>query len=364
MNLKIFAPMLPLHPQEFRNIVDHLYDTYCALNEEAHRLRKENKALTEELSKIKNINTSLNARLSNLSGTRVLKLGAEWFLDGEFLLNICLTRRAKFNSPICNSKISKGGKIAFTCNNEIFIMTDKDIFIVEDTIKSFDMKSMQHDLVDLERRIFDFIGEDLVVYADGRVVRFKGQQPGWTINVAGVMHICVDQALIYIGTDEGKIQVYNGNGMYKEEIVPTVDFTSFFVKDSQVLLVSQECITLQPSFMHLSSHRIVATDFDGSVVYHGGTRGIVNMSLPSGDMLQPYDSLSFKSPILSLLKFNGFLLAATEDRMVNVTDLKTKKIMRIVLTENIIDMCCNEDAICFVDNNGGFREWKIEDKEK
>ncbi|ELA41138.1 uncharacterized protein VICG_01837 [Vittaforma corneae ATCC 50505] len=352
--------MLPLHPQEFRNIADHLYDTYCALNEEAHRLRKENKALTEELNKIKNLNTSLSARLNNLSGTRILKMGAEWFLDGEFLLNMCLTHRIRFNSPICNAKISKEGKIAFTCNNKIFLIIDKNVFVVEDTIKSFDMKTMKHDLVDLERRIFDFIEEDLVVYDNGRIIKFNNQQPGWVVNnMMGVTHICVDQRLIYVGMDEGKIQIYNIEGVYKDEIVPNVDFTSFIVKDSRVLLVSQECITLQPSFMHLSSHRIVATDFDGNAVYHGGTTGVVSMALPSGNTLQSYDSLNFKSPILSLLKYKGFLLVATEDRMVNVTDLTTKKSMRIVQTDNVIDMCCNENVICFVDNNGGLKEWRI-----
>lgn len=348
-----------MHPQDYRSIVDHLYDAYCSLHEEIHRLRKENKALNDELGKFKTLNSTLNAKLCNMSTKRILKMGAEWFLDGELLLNISLMRRIKFVSPICNVKISEKGQIAFTCNSKIFLLQEKKIFNVENSIKEFDMKTMRYDLVELERREFVFIGEDIVIKSGNSVIKFKDMEREWVLNLKGVIYLCVDQSLIYIGVEEGYIHMYTAEGNFIKTVEVNGEFNKFMVCGGGIMVVSRECVMILPSFIHLSQQRIIGSEFDGRTVYHGGTGGIVNFSMPSGSELQTYETQPYKSSVLSIMKYRGFLFVATEDRIVTVTELETKKTMRIVLTDNVIDMCCNENSICFVDNNGGLRVWRV-----
>lgn len=348
-----------MHPQDFRSIVDHLYDAYCTLHEEIHRLRKENKTLSDELNKSKNLNTTLSTKLCSLSNARILKMGADWLFDGDFLLTMSLVKRVKFNSPICNARISAGGKIAFTSNNKIFLFRDKKTFLVEDTMQVFDMRAMRHDLVDLEQRIFDFQGEKLVVYSSGCVMMMGEEVALWSHSLEGVIHICADGDLTYVGTEDGAIHVFEHDGTEAEVIETGGSFDTFLVKDGQIVLAAPDCITLLPGSVHIDSRRLIATEFDGKTIYHGGSSGIVSMVLPSGNALQPYDTLTYKSQILSLLRYNNFLFVATEDRMVNVVDLESKKHMRIVLMDNVIGMCGNRNTVCFVDNNGGLRVWEI-----
>lgn len=348
-----------MHPQDFRSIADHLYDAYCTLHEEIHRLRKENKALGDELNKIKSLNTTLSAKLCNLGSARVLKMGAEWFFDGDFLLNLSLIRRVKFTSPICNVKISKEGRIAFTCNNKIFVLRDKKIFLVEETIRPFEIRAMRHDLIDLERRVFDFYNEDLVILHRGNVAKFKGDEKEWSIEMNNAIYMCVDQGMIYIGTDERAIHVHGGDGNPVNTMEMHIEFTSFIVRGGEILLVSDECLTLLPGSVHIDNHKILATEFDGKTIYHGSNSGTVSMALPSGNVLQPYDTINYKSAILSLMKYGNYLFVATEEHVVDVVDLETKRSMRIVLPDNVVNMCCNRNEICFVDNNGGLRIWEI-----
>jgi len=348
-----------MHPQDFRSIVDHLYDAYCTLHEEIHRLRKENKTLSDELSKCRNLNTTLSAKLCNLNSARILKMGADWLFDGDFLLAMSLAKRVKFNSPICNARISAGGRIAFTCNNKIFLTANRKTFLVEDKMRAFDMRVMRHDLVDLERRIFDFHGERLVVYDEGSVKLVGEDETVWSHRMDGVVHICTDGDLIYVGTEDGVIRVLEHDGTEVEGIETGGSLDTFQVRDGQILVRSGGSIRLHPGTQQIDTRQVLASEFDGKTVYYGGGNGTVGMAGVSGEGLQPYDTLSYKSTVLSLLRHNNFLFVATEDRTVSVVDLETKKQMRIVLMDNVVDMSGNKDTVCFVDNNGGLRAWEI-----
>lgn len=348
-----------MHPQDFRSIVDHLYDGYCTLHEEIHRLRKENKVLADELNKARALNTTLSAKLCNLKSAKVLKMGADWFFDGDFLLNMTLERRLKFNSPICNARISQEGKIAFTCNGKIFLCQNSKIFLVEEKMVPFDMRMMKHDLVDLERRIFDFLGERLIVYSEGMVMMMEEDGPVWIQKVEGGIHVCTDNNRVYLGTEDGVIHIYEEDGTEKESMDTGGEFGTFVVKNGQVMLAAFDCITLLPGYVHIEPRRLLATDFDGESVYYGGVGGVIGMARPSGNSLQTYDTLTYKSTVLSVHRWRDFLLIATEDKTVNVVDLEAKKQMRIVLMDNVVDICSNKDFVCYVDNNGGLRIWKM-----
>lgn len=347
-----------MHPQEFRNIIDHLHDSYCTLHEEVHRLRKENRGLTEELSKIKSLNSALNAKITNFNSSKIIKMGAEWFLDGDFLLNLSLMRRLKFRSPISNAKISKEGKIAISCNRQIFLIVEKCSYLVENVVEQKNI-TMKNELVDFDRRIFDFLDEDLIAFHKNCVIKLNGTEKEWTLDIGNVRHIATDRGLIYIGVEEGYIHVYRRDGVFVKSIEINRDYDRFIVKDGVILLVFQESLTILPSSTYIGNQRIIGSDFDGKIIYYGGTSGVVNLAMPSGNSIQPYDTLNFKTTILSIMKYKNYLFVATEDRVVNVVDLDSKKNMRIVLMDNVVDMCCEEGKICFVDNNGGLREWSI-----
>ncbi|KAM0680501.1 hypothetical protein GINT2_001189 [Glugoides intestinalis] len=348
-----------MHPQDFRSITDHLYDAYCSLHEEIHRLKRENKALFEELTRAKNTNANLNAKLSTLNTSKIIKMGAEWVLDGKLLFNISLMKRIKFTSPICNAKISNKGQIAFTCNKKIFLLNKDKILLVEDTVKIFDIKTMNNDLIDMQRQIFDFIGEDLVVYQRNNVIKFKNLDREWFLELENVIQIQVCNELIYIGTSDGFIHIYSSEGIFMRTVEVNNTFKYFIVKNNELVVVSEGAVTLLPTFKYTENEKTTAVAFDGQSIYHGESTGVVANLVPSGGELQQYDTIGFKSHVLSLMKFQQFLFCATEDRTVTILDLETRKTMRIMMMDNVIDMCSNENSFCFVDNNGGMKVWEI-----
>lgn len=348
-----------MHPQDFRSITDHLYDAYCSLHEEIHRLKRENKALCEELTRAKSTNATLTAKLSTLNTSKIIKMGAEWLLDGKLLFNISLMKRIKFVSPICNAKISSKGQIAFTCNKKIFLLNKDKILLVEETVKTFDIKSMKNDLVDLERQIFDFIGEDLIVYQGNSVIKFNNLNREWFLELDNVIQIQVCNDLIYIGTEDGFIHIYNAEGIFIKTVELNNSFKYFIVKNSELVVVSEDSVTLLPTFTYTENKKTTAVEFDGQAVYNGENSGVVTILMPSGNALQQYDTITFKSHVLALMKFKQFLFCATEDRTVTILDLETRKRMQIVMMDNVVDMCSNENSFCFVDNNGGMKVWEI-----
>lgn len=348
-----------MHPQDFKSITDHLYDAYCSLHEELQRLKKENKSLAEELNRTRNINNSLSAKLSNLNSSKILKMGAEWFLDGDPLLKISLAIRMKFYSPICNAKISRDGQIAFTCNDRIFLLKDGKIFLVEETMKIFDIKLMKHDLVDLKTRVFAFAGEALLAYHNSAIMKFQNMECEWFIEIDNVIQIESDENYIYIGTHGGLIHLYSHDGGFIRSIEVENEFKMFFVRNGEILLVFNDTMMINPNLVLPETKGTLGVDFDGNSIYYGGKDCMFKIATHTGSNIQHSDSILFKSTILSILKYKNYLFCATEDRTVSVMDLENKKTMRIAVPDKIIDMCCNDDLVCFVDNNGGIRVWNV-----
>lgn len=346
-----------MHPQDFKNLLDHAYEEFYAITEDLHRAKKENKALLEELSKVKSINNSLSAKICNMSSFKILKMGSGWFIDGESFLNLSLVKRLKFTAPICNVKISPLGKIAFTSNKKIFILIDNEIFLVNDGIKLFDPKCMKFDLIENQKEIFDFIGEDLIVYQNEMVKRYLAMQEHWMIGMRDVICIRSENNVVYIGTNDCQVHVYTDDGNYQETMHFDLPFNSFTVKNGHIITIFDNTITVDSKTSKSESGLIVSYDMDDQSVFYISDPNTIKIA--SNTNLDLIDTINFKRSILCIAKYRSFLLVATQERVVNVFDFESKKTMRIVMQDVIVDMCCNENFLCFVDNNGGLSVWEV-----
>lgn len=358
----------PMHPQDFRSILNHIFDIYSTLNDELSRLRKENKMLSEELNKIRSLNMSLNARLSDITIPKIQKMGAEWHIEGEILFDMTLYNRIRLNSPICNCRISNRGQIAFTCSGKIFLYS-KDFFIVEETIEEYDFKELRQDLIDMERRAFDFIGEDLVVYNEGRVNKFSGNEKEWFLELPGVTMIRTDRDLIYIGVEGGSIHVYNMEGDFIKTYKHNRDIDQFQVKEGNLVVVLDRSIAfyydetkLQDCLIQKYDSRILGVDLEGDTVYTSHENGESRVIKVTKDGLETIHKMIYKKPVLSIRKFKKYIFVGVEDRKVRIIDLDSKKEMEVVLPDNVIEIEDNGEKLCFVDNNGGMRIWGITER--
>lgn len=353
-----------MHPQDFKSILNHIYDVYSTLNDELSRLRKENKALNEELVKTRSINKSLTAQLSDISNPKIQKMGADWHIEGETLFGISLSDKMKLNGPICNCRISPEGKMAFTCSGMTFLSVDGTIFLVKDTIEEYDVKNLKKDLVDDERRPFDFAGEDLVAYYKGKVSKFGGNETEWFLTLSGVQAIRVDGDLVYIGVKGGFVHVYNTGGDFIKTIKLGREIDSFEVKDGCMAAILDRNFLLYTDDRDMTvqkyDSRIMGVDLDREKIYTIHENGELRMIKRENKRFETVDKVVFKSPGLSVRRFKGFLVVGTEDRRVRIVNLESKKEMEVVLPYNVIEIDENGEKVCFVDNDGGMRTWEID----
>jgi len=382
-----------MHPQDFKSISDHLYEAFCNLHEELHRLKRDNKILNEELAKSKNLNSFLNLKLYNTTSTpvKIIKMGSEWMFDGEKLLSLSMVRKFKFPSPITRARISSSGHIAFSCNKKIFLFLENVIYLIEDTVVPFDPSSMTSDLVDFSKNLFEFCGDELVIASKNSITGYRGLVKTWSIPVHTPVCMCASQGMVYVATKDykvyaiagetheirenssGKVRSEGGSDDDIEGIFPkpdsyeTIDTRDFIKEtlretvrgivgsDSGIVLYSDSRIGhFDSKTIKTENFKIFSVDLcEDAIIYGGGSYELKYGRI--GSSFDINDSISFKSCILSVKYFRNLIFASTQERMVSVIDPETKKTMKIVLDDNVIDISCNEDQICFVDNNGGLR---------
>lgn len=346
-----------MHPQEFKNRIDYLCDSYYAMSEELHRVKMENKLLTDEINRIRLANNTLNARISAMTTLKVLKMGAGWYIDGEPMMNISLMKKFKYDSPICNAKMSKGGQILFTCNKKIFLFRKDEIFEIEnDQLIRFDPKIMNTDLTDFYRNVFDFFNEDMVIYQNSKIKRFEGDTVKWTIDIEGVICICTDNDKIYVGTNRGHIYVYGEDGTFLETLTYKFPFESFIVRNRNIISVSEIGITVNNKEYNEETGTILSYDADDETVIYISDQ--TNVRIADINTLDTIEIIPFKKQVLSVGQYKGYLIISTADKVLTILNLETKSSMKMVLPDNVIDILCNDKCFSVVDNNGGLNVWQ------
>lgn len=345
-----------MHSQEFRNLLDQLHEAYYTIHEELHRAKKENKLLNEELNKFRAVNNSLNARLTSMNTIKILKMGSGWFIDGDLLMNLSLLKRLKYISPICNARMSKEGQIAFTCNEKIFLLRNGETFLVQDRILAFDPRTMKTDLTDFNRKIFDFLGEDIVTYQDSLVKRYKEDVVDWSIELDGVSCIRTHKDNVYVGMVDGNIYVYDENGTFKETLKSEMPFDVFNVNNDQIIRVSETTISTGQDVEKVEKGPIMGYSIINETLFYVSDSFTIKIADLS--TLECIDTINFKRPILSIASYKGYLVVSTQDRVLTILDYESKKTMRVVLQDNAVDICYNEKCFCYVDNNGGLNVWE------
>lgn len=353
-----------MHPKEFKGFMEHIGELYSGMYEELQKLRRENKGLHEEMTKRRHVAPTVLGRVDGFVQLpkKVLKMGSDWHIEGDFHLPISLMRKWRFNSPICNVKISAGGTVAFTCNKRVFLWENEHFYVVEDQVKAFDPWQMKNDLTENFRCIFEFDGEAIIVFQRNSMVKFLDHKKIWSVPVSNVYHIAVSDGCIYVGTREYKILVFKENGM-EADCVKMYEYKDaikyFTITDGNVVGFSDTKVGIvNKGFFMNEGSRIMAMDADKGVAYFGGESFVLKVC-KIGQTLEVADTLALKKPIFSVRVWGPYLLVACQDKTLSVWNLQQKACMRIVGNDSVVDIAANENTICCVDNNGSLRIWQI-----
>lgn len=348
-----------MHPKEFKGFIEHISEAYATLYDEVHKLQRENKSLLDEMAKRRHVAQAAAQRPEGAapSMATIHKMGANWHIEGDYLVSLSLMRRLKFCSPICNVRISKRGQIAFTCNKKIFLLREERFYVVDDGIKPYDPGQMKNDLTENFRCIFDFDEENLVVYTRNNIVKYENDRPAWSIPVGSSYHMMVSEGLIYVGTRDYKVLVFRGTECVK--IVEHMDVVRFFVVSGGAVL---GCSDFKVSVLGkgpsvTEGARMLALDASGSTIYYGGEAAMLKVGR-LGPTLEVVDTLAMKKPVLAIKMWRSYVLVACQDKSLAVWSIQQRKCMRVVGSDNIIDIAVNDDTICCVDNNGSLRIWQ------
>lgn len=359
-----------MHPKEFKGFLEHIAELYSSLYEELHKVKRENKNMHEELIKRRQLTpTPPPVRIDGVPPTpmKILKMGFDWHIEGDPLCSISLVGRIKFNIPICNAKISPGGQIAFTCNKRIFLFKQEKFYLVEDTVKPFDPNLMKNDLTENFRCVFDFMGESLIIFHRGAVIKYTDGSRDWSVPVANVYHLVVDRGAVYVGTRmrESKILVFaEADGQAEPpECIKVYDCTdyiiSFAVSDGNIVVYSDfKLSVLNRNTFLTEPTRIITMDVSDGLIYYGGEAlALKTCCIAPG--LEKVDSLALRKPVFVVKRWNGTVLAACQDKSLSIWDPTMRGCMRIVGSDNIVDISVNKSMIVCVDNNGSLRIWQI-----
>lgn len=354
-----------MHPKEFKGFIEHISEVYSSMYDELQKLRRENKGLHEEMAKRRHIVPATPGRAEGYVPVpkKIHKMGSDWHIEGDYQLPISLVKRWKFSSPICNAKISKGGRIAFTCNKRIFLHEGGSFYIVEDQVKLFDPRQMKNDLTENFRCIFEFDGEDLVVFFRNSITKYADQKKVWSIPMNNVYHMVVCDGYIYVGTREYKILVFKENEKMEAECVKLFEYKDaikyFAVSNGNIAAFSDFKVGVvnKTPFINEGS-RIMALDAEKNTVYFGGESFVLKACKVS-QTLDVVDTIILKKPIFAVKAWDSYLLVACQDKALSIWNLQQRKCMKIVGNDNVVDISTNEDTICCVDNNGSLRVWQI-----
>lgn len=356
-----------MHPKEFKGFSEHISDLYTDLYDELHKLKRENKILLERIAKRRRILSAQPNKIETYSPMpqKILKMGADWHIEGDYLAPILLIKRIKFNIPICNAKISPAGQIVFTCNKKFFLLRDENFYLVEDTIKPLHPNSMKNDLTENFRSVFEFMGESLIVFHRNTIIKFTDNIKVWSIPLNNVYHIEISNNKIYVGTHarESKVLVFEEIGFNETECVNAFDcidaIKSFHVANGNIVGYNDFKMYILNTLQTFSeTGRIVAMDVSHDMVYSGDAVLTIK-AYKTGPTLEMVDSLVLKKPIFSIKCWNKFVVITCQDKSVAIWDIKQKTCMKIVGGDNIVDISTNKNTLCCVDNNGSLRIWQI-----
>lgn len=354
-----------MHPTELKGFTEHLVEVYATLHDEVLRLRRENKNLHDELTKWRS--TPAESRPNQ---QRPLKLGVDWLVDGDLLLSVSLACKLRFPSPICNVRISKSGQIAFSANKRIFLLKNNQFFAMEDSAIEMDPSSIRSDLVEHFRCIFDFDGELLITFWNGKLRCFSGSTCKWELALTGVNNIAINSGMIYLSTVDGSLLIIKDgiclkridyNRLIKHFIIIGNNLIGF--TDCKVILIKlpnedNQVKRVQHSVLELSEQsRIMSICGSGTDVYYGGElSGLRVCRMENG--LTVRETIPLRQAVLAIGLWDGRLVSSSE-KAINIWDLKSKKCMRIKTHDDVVDIAANSDTLCCVDNSGTLRVWKI-----
>lgn len=358
-----------MHPQEIRVYLDHIYDKFMQVFEENTKLRRENKMLQEEIGKLKGYPAVKPVPIQhNQQGIppryqqppiKIHKMGADWHIEGDLLLQISLGKKLQFPAPICNVRMSKQGQIAFTCNRKIFLLNKDRFYLVEDKMTPFNPSSMTKDLTENFRCIFEFVDENLIVFYKNSLIKFTDLERIWVMSMPGVYHMAVHDGLLYIGTRDMKIHVFRDNE-FLESYDHKEPFKFFSVTNGIVVGFNEFRVSAVGRHNVLNEGgRIISLDSNHSMIFFGGESSVLKICKLTNNSIEVIDTIMFKKIILSIKALNGLVIVSTQDKCLSVCNLAHRKNMRIIGTENVIDIAANDQMIACVDNTGALKIWKL-----
>lgn len=369
----------PMHPQEIKGYLDHLYDKFVQAYEENNKLRRENKILMDELSKVKphpsmpnrvvpqQIQPSSSAMLPSNQryvqppSAKVLKMGADWHIEGDPLIQLSLLLRLRFPAPICNVKISNNGQIAFTCNRRVFLFRDEEFYLVEDVVRAYNPALMTRDLYENYRCIFDFMDESLVVFYKNNVIKYTNLEREWSFPLSGVYHLAVSEGLLYIGTKDGRIHVFENEDFVK--VIEHKELYKYFTVNGGVItgFVDRRISSVGKTTIFGDGGRVIAIDSSNGMVFYGGESAMLRIC-KLGNVSEIIDTFIIKKVILAIKAWNDMVIVSAQDKSVIFWDYNQRKSMRIVGGDNVVDIAANNDTIVCVDNSGSLRVWNVLDE--
>ncbi|KAI5176275.1 hypothetical protein PAEPH01_2267 [Pancytospora epiphaga] len=357
-----------MHPKEFKGYLDHIADMYSGLYDEVVRLKRENKGLNEEVLKRRHVASMAPGPRTEVATQptlpkKIIKMGSDWHIEGDRLLDISLIKRLKFPAPICNAKISKGGKIAFSCNKRVFLYFNNKFYLIEDSIREYDPEQMKNDLTENFRCIFDFDGESLLVFFKNNIFKYENNKLVWSFPLSSAYHMMVSDGLLYVGTRDYKVLVFREKEDLELECVKVYEYTDavkfFTVVNGGVVAHSDYKVGILGTNAAVSeSTRILALDAADGIAYYGGESLVLKISQVNKN-LDVTDTVVLKKAIFAIKTWGPYLLVACQDKSLSIWNLKEQLCMKVVGNDNIVDVAANEQRICCVDNNGSLRIWEM-----
>jgi hypothetical protein len=349
-----------MNPQDFKKLMDQVHENYCQMYDIIYSLKKEKQDLQEELNKQKAIAASLSQRLQTVPtiSKKIIKMGSNWQIEGDNIRPIFLYKKFKFACDICNVAISKEGQIAFSCNKKIFLYQNNILYTVDESIKIYDPSIFLGDLSSSHRCVFAFDEESLVVYYRSSIHKFSNNKRIWSISVPNAYQIVASGGLLYVGTREYKILV-----LKETEIIKTYEYKdnvqSFSVDMGNICVFSDHRIGLLNKNSYVNeAQRILSMDISNGNIIYGGDDYL--KICKASNSLETMENIAMKKGIILIKIWNSHVLVSTQDKSFTIWDLPQRKSMKVVMSENIVDISANEDKICTVDCNGGLNIWKLE----
>lgn len=362
-----------MHPKEFKVFTERIYEIYGSIYEELHKIKRENKLLLEEMNKMKHTNSLQQTRGEHYAeeNRKLIKLGAEWRIEGDNLMPLSLVAELKYGMLISNARISEKGQIMFSCNKNIFLFADGIMYMVEESVNVFDPKMIKNDLVENSKCVFGFIGESMIVYVRNNLIKFTNRQKVWSISIMHAVQMEVQDNKIYVGTLDPKILVFKDDESGTPKCLNVYSnfkqgIKMFRVSMNNVIISNDYGIwTLNDSQMLCETTHVLGMDVYKDIIYFGnGTSVLKTCKIVKNEShdkmhVNVHDNMVFKETIIFVKVWKEYVIVGCKDKTVFLCNVNENKWMKIIGSDCVVDISTNENKICCVGNNGTLKVWEV-----